>query len=155
MNITPSLLYRLSGIAVVVAFVFNLIGGTLHPVVGGWAHSVEALSEPFNPYAQYLLLIGTLLQFLGLPALWGGGSPDHSSSINRSVDTTEPLARTSRASTARRPGPARSMSRSSRRARIGPSTPIVSVWVGTGLMSRKSTQPVPDGQLVRQPIRWP
>ncbi|OZF50455.1 hypothetical protein CH292_12305 [Rhodococcus sp. 14-2470-1a] len=70
MNITPSLLYRLSGIAVVVAFVFNLIGGTLHPVVGGWAHSVEALSEPFNPYAQYLLLIGTLLQFLGLPAVY-------------------------------------------------------------------------------------
>ncbi|NIL76454.1 hypothetical protein RhoFasB10_02575 [Rhodococcus sp. B10] len=70
MNITPSLLYRLSGVSVIVAFVLNLIGGTLHPVVGGWAHSVEALSAPFNPYAQYFLLIGTLLQFLGLPAVY-------------------------------------------------------------------------------------
>lgn len=70
MNITPSLLYRLSGVSVIVAFIFNLIGGTFHPVIDGWAHSVDALSEPFNPYAQYFLLIGTLLQFLGLPAVY-------------------------------------------------------------------------------------
>ena len=70
MNITPRLLYRLSGVSVIAAFALNLIGGTLHPVVGGWAHSVEALSEPFNPYAQYLLFAGTLLQLMGLPAVY-------------------------------------------------------------------------------------
>lgn len=70
MNITPTFLYRLGGVSVVVAFALNLVGGTLHPVVGGWAHSVEALSEPFNPYAQYLLFAGTILQLLGLPAVY-------------------------------------------------------------------------------------
>lgn len=70
MNITPNFLYRTSGVSVIAAFVLNLVGGTMHPVVGGWAHSVEALSEPFNPYAQYFLFAGTLLQLLGLPAVY-------------------------------------------------------------------------------------
>ncbi len=72
MTITPSLLYRLGAAAVVVAFPVNLAGGgVMHPVVDGAAHSVAALTLPVNPPPpQYLLLIGTLLQLLGLPALY-------------------------------------------------------------------------------------
>lgn len=70
MTITPSLLYRLGAVAVVAAFPVNLAGGITHPVVEGAAHSVAALTMPINPLPQYLLLVGTLLQLLGLPAVY-------------------------------------------------------------------------------------
>ncbi|MGV9743913.1 hypothetical protein ACWDTG_03250 [Rhodococcus zopfii] len=70
MTITPSLLFRLSAIGVVVAFVLNLTGGLLHPVVDGNAHSVESLTSGFSPWAQMLLLAGTIIQLAALPGVY-------------------------------------------------------------------------------------
>lgn len=70
MTITPSLLYRLSAAAVIVAFAFNLAGGILHPVVGGNAHSVASLTSGASPWAQMLLLFGTVIQLIALPGVY-------------------------------------------------------------------------------------
>ncbi|MGW0043954.1 hypothetical protein [Rhodococcus sp. NPDC003348] len=70
MTITPALLYRLSGFALVVALAFNLTGGILHPVADDSGHSVAALSANTVPYPQYLLFVGTLLLLLGLPGMY-------------------------------------------------------------------------------------
>ena len=70
MTVTPALLYRLGAVSVVAAFPLNLAGGLLHPVVDGAAHSVPALSAPINPLPHVLLLSGTLLLMLGVPALY-------------------------------------------------------------------------------------
>lgn len=70
MTITPALLYRLSGLALVVALAFNLSGGMTHPVSEGGGHTLSALSAHAVPYPQYLLLAGTLLLMLGLPGMY-------------------------------------------------------------------------------------
>ncbi|WP_345350819.1 hypothetical protein [Rhodococcus olei] len=70
MTITPALLHRLSGLALVVALAFNLTGGILHPVADGSGHSVSALSAHTVPYPQYLLFVGTVLLMLGLPGMY-------------------------------------------------------------------------------------
>ncbi|WP_077042341.1 hypothetical protein [Rhodococcus sp. MTM3W5.2] len=70
MTITPALLYRLSGGAVIVAFALNLTGGLLHPVVGGNSHSVESLTSGTSPWAQMILLVGTIIQLIALPGVY-------------------------------------------------------------------------------------
>ncbi|MBH0122690.1 hypothetical protein I0Q12_25640 [Rhodococcus sp. CX] len=70
MTITPSLLYRLSAAGVIVAFALNLTGGLLHPVVDGNAHSAESLTSGFSPWAQMLLLFGTVVQLIALPGVY-------------------------------------------------------------------------------------
>ena len=70
MTITPSLLFRLSAAGVIAAFALNLTGGLLHPVVDGNAHSVESLTSGFSPWAQMLLLAGTIVQLIALPGVY-------------------------------------------------------------------------------------
>lgn len=70
MIITTTLLYRLSAVGVVVAFALNLAGGIAHPVVDGNAHSVDSLTSGFSPWAQMLLLAGTVVQLVSLPGVY-------------------------------------------------------------------------------------
>lgn len=75
MTITPDLLYRLSARAVIVAFALNLIGGLLHPVVGGNSHSAESLTSGASPWAQIVLLVGTIVQLIALPGIYAWIAP--------------------------------------------------------------------------------
>ncbi|MET7770089.1 hypothetical protein [Nocardia sp. NPDC005366] len=62
---------RLCGAALSVGGTLCIAGGTLHPIVAGKGHSVEALtSSPGTPIAQTLLGIGTILLVLGLPGMY-------------------------------------------------------------------------------------
>jgi hypothetical protein len=70
MTITPALLYRLSAWAIIVAFVLNLTGGLLHPVVDGNSHSADSLTAWTSPWAQLILLVGTVVQLVGLPGVY-------------------------------------------------------------------------------------
>jgi hypothetical protein len=64
---TTTTLYRLSAYALVLSFVFSLVGGVLHPVVDGQSHSVEVFLAPRSPWAQYSIYVGALFLMLGLP----------------------------------------------------------------------------------------
>ncbi len=70
MTITPALLYRLSAGAIIVAFVLNLTGGLLHPVVDGNSHSADSLTAWTSPWAQLILLVGTVVQLVALPGVY-------------------------------------------------------------------------------------
>ena len=70
MTITPALLYRLSAWAIIVAFVLNLTGGLLHPVVDGNSHSADSLTAWTSPWAQLILLVGTVVQLVALPGVY-------------------------------------------------------------------------------------
>ncbi|MFD1813783.1 hypothetical protein [Rhodococcus gannanensis] len=75
MTITPAFLYRLSAGAVVAAFVLNLTGGLLHPVVDGNSHSVDSLTAWSSPWAQLILLVGTVVQLAALPGIYAWIAP--------------------------------------------------------------------------------
>lgn len=64
---TTSTLYRLSAYALVLSFVFSLLGGVLHPVIDGQSHSAEVFLAPWSPWAQYSIYVGALFLMLGLP----------------------------------------------------------------------------------------
>lgn len=61
---------RLCGGALAVGAALCVAGGTLHPIVAGKGHSVEALTSPGTPAAQIMLGIGTVLLILGLPGMY-------------------------------------------------------------------------------------
>lgn len=67
-----SLLYRSSAMALIGSFVASLIGGVLHPVIDGQAHSAAVFLAPASPWAQYGIYLGALLLMFGLPGgyLW-------------------------------------------------------------------------------------
>ena len=60
----------LSGAALVAGGALCIAGGTLHPIVAGHGHSVEALTSPGTPIAQSLLGVGTVALILGLPGMY-------------------------------------------------------------------------------------
>lgn len=68
-------LRRLSGGALTLGGVACIAGGTLHPIVDGEAHSVEALQAAGSPWAQILLAVGTTLLLLGLPGMYAWVAP--------------------------------------------------------------------------------
>ncbi|MBF6228862.1 hypothetical protein IU470_27690 [Nocardia abscessus] len=61
---------RMCGAALTIGGVLCIAGGTLHPIVAGKGHSVEALTASGTPIAQILLSIGTVLLILGLPGMY-------------------------------------------------------------------------------------
>lgn len=61
---------RMCGAALTVGGALCIAGGTLHPIVAGKGHSVEALTSPGTPIAQILLGLGTVLLVLGLPGMY-------------------------------------------------------------------------------------
>lgn len=65
-----STLRRLSGYAAIVAGPLCLLGGVLHPIENGHAHTPEALMVP-HTVSSAALLTGTLLLLLGLPGVYG------------------------------------------------------------------------------------
>ncbi|WP_375430583.1 hypothetical protein [uncultured Friedmanniella sp.] len=67
----PLILRSLSGSALVLGAVGCLIGGVLHPVVDGEAHSIAAITAPGELLGSLTLLIGTVLLLLGLPGVYG------------------------------------------------------------------------------------
>jgi hypothetical protein len=67
-------LRRLSGVAAVAAGPLCLIGGLLHPIVDGQAHSPAALVQP-HTVGSMALLLGTVLLLLGLPGVYGWIAP--------------------------------------------------------------------------------
>jgi hypothetical protein len=68
--VTTSHLTRAAGWLLIGSFVLCLIGGMTHPIVAGNAHSAESLTATASPYAQYLLLAGTVGLLIGLPILY-------------------------------------------------------------------------------------
>ncbi|MFF0526804.1 hypothetical protein ACFYT3_00320 [Nocardia amikacinitolerans] len=66
---------RMCGAALAIAGPLCIAGGTLHPIVAGKSHSVEALTSPGAPLAQILLGIGTVLLILGLPGMYAWMRP--------------------------------------------------------------------------------
>ncbi|WP_405182878.1 hypothetical protein OG225_18665 [Nocardia sp. NBC_01377] len=61
---------RMCGAALTIGGALCVAGGTLHPIVAGKGHSVEALTSPGTPIAQTLLGLGTVLLVLGLPGMY-------------------------------------------------------------------------------------
>ncbi|MBH0781771.1 hypothetical protein [Nocardia bovistercoris] len=61
---------RLCGAALAVGGALCIAGGTLHPIVAGKGHSVEALTSAGTPIAQTLLGLGTVALVLGLPGMY-------------------------------------------------------------------------------------
>ncbi|MBF6355204.1 hypothetical protein IU449_11735 [Nocardia higoensis] len=66
---------RMCGAALAIGGPLCIAGGTIHPIVDGKGHSVEALTSPGTPLAQSLLGIGTVLLVLGLPGLYAWMRP--------------------------------------------------------------------------------
>lgn len=65
---------RLSGIAAVAAGPLCIIGGLLHPIEDGHAHSSEALMQP-HALGSSALLAGTVLLLIALPGVYGWIAP--------------------------------------------------------------------------------
>jgi hypothetical protein len=63
-------LTRLSGLALIAAFAFALIGGMLHPVIGGDSHAAPSLAQPLFPTAHLLVFLGEICLLFGLPGLY-------------------------------------------------------------------------------------
>ncbi len=61
---------RLCGAALSLGGALCVAGGTLHPIVAGKGHSVEALTSGGTPIAQTLLGLGTVALVLGLPGMY-------------------------------------------------------------------------------------
>ncbi|MET1004455.1 MAG: hypothetical protein ABWX96_02840 [Propionibacteriaceae bacterium] len=72
---TTSSTYRLAGRLLVIAFLLCFAGGLTHPIVDGQAHSVDSLNSPASPWAQYLILAGTVALLIGLPLLYAHLAP--------------------------------------------------------------------------------
>ncbi|NDZ93980.1 hypothetical protein G3I13_13585 [Streptomyces sp. SID6673] len=68
-------LRRLTGAALATGGAACIVGGTLHPIVDGNAHSVDALHGAGAPWAQILLGVGTTLLLLGLPGMYAWLAP--------------------------------------------------------------------------------
>ena len=68
-------LTRLSGLALMAAFALTLIGGILHPVIGGDSHAAPSLAQPFFPTAHLLVFLGEICLLMGLPALYASIAP--------------------------------------------------------------------------------
>lgn len=68
-------LYRLSGLALMAAFIFSLTGGLLHPIVGHESHSVASMSHPGFPAAHLLVFLGGAFLLAGLPGLYARIAP--------------------------------------------------------------------------------
>ena len=68
-------LSRLSGLALMAAFALTLIGGMLHPVIGGDSHAAPSLAQPFFPTAHLLIFLGETCLLMGLPALYASIAP--------------------------------------------------------------------------------
>jgi hypothetical protein len=66
--VSPTTLRRLAGGTLVAQFGLCLAGGLLHPVVDGRAHSPDALLAPLAPASWTLLLTGTVLLVMAMPA---------------------------------------------------------------------------------------
>ena len=69
-------LQRLSGLALMAAFLFSLSGGLLHPIVGHESHSTASMAHPGFPVAHLLvflggafLLIGQATSLVSMPAI--------------------------------------------------------------------------------------
>jgi hypothetical protein len=62
-----STLYRLSAVALIASCVLSLVGGVLHPIVDGNAHSAASFLAPRSPWSQYLIYAGAVALMLGLP----------------------------------------------------------------------------------------
>jgi hypothetical protein len=67
-------LRRLSGMAAVAAGPLCIIGGLLHPIEDGHAHSPEALVQP-HALGSSALLAGTVLLLIALPGVYGWIAP--------------------------------------------------------------------------------
>jgi hypothetical protein len=67
-------LRRLSGMAAVAAGPLCIIGGLLHPIEDGHAHSPEALVQP-HTLGSSALLAGTVLLLIALPGVYGWIAP--------------------------------------------------------------------------------
>jgi hypothetical protein len=67
-------LRRLSGMAAIAAGPLCVIGGLLHPIEDGHAHSPEALVQP-HLLGSSALLTGTVLLLLALPGVYGWIAP--------------------------------------------------------------------------------
>lgn len=67
-------LRRLSGVALIAAGPLCILGGVLHPVINGHAHSSEALLTD-HAAGSLALLAGEMLLVLGLPGVYGWLAP--------------------------------------------------------------------------------
>jgi hypothetical protein len=63
-------LTRLSGLALIAAFVLALTGGILHPVIGGDSHASPSLAQPLFSTAHLLVFLGEICLLMGLPGLY-------------------------------------------------------------------------------------
>ena len=68
-------LERLSGLALMAAFVLSLAGGLLHPIVGHESHSAASISHPGFPVAHLLVFLGGAFLLIGLPGLYARIAP--------------------------------------------------------------------------------
>ena len=66
---------RLSGLALMAAFVLSLAGGLLHPIVGHESHSAASISHPGFPVAHLLVFLGGAVLLIGLPGLYARIAP--------------------------------------------------------------------------------
>ncbi len=68
-------LYRLSGLALMAAFLLSLAGGLLHPIVGHESHSTASISHSGFAAAHLLVFLGGALLLIGLPGLYARLAP--------------------------------------------------------------------------------
>jgi hypothetical protein len=68
-------LERLSGLALMAAFLFSLTGGLLHPIVGHESHSTASMAHPGFPVAHLLVFLGGAFLLIGLPGLYARIAP--------------------------------------------------------------------------------
>ena len=66
---------RLSGLALMAAFLLSLTGGLLHPIVDHESHSASSISHPGFPVAHLLVLLGGAFLLIGLPGLYARIAP--------------------------------------------------------------------------------
>jgi hypothetical protein len=57
------------------AFLLALIGGILHPVIGGDSHAPSSLTQPLFPTAHLLVFLGEICLLFGLPGLYASIAP--------------------------------------------------------------------------------
>jgi hypothetical protein len=63
-------LNRLSGVALMLAFVLSLVGGQLHPVIEHQSHTLATMGQATFPLAHLLIFFGGALLLIGLPAVY-------------------------------------------------------------------------------------
>ncbi len=72
---TNTTLARLSGLALMAAFLLSLAGGLLHPIVEHESHSVASMSHSAFPMAHLLVFLGGAFLMMGLPGLYARIAP--------------------------------------------------------------------------------